>query len=992
MDDSFKETVRSRVDFPDLVAKSTALRGTANGRTPAMGFCPFHADEKTSSLAVWPDHAHCFGACGRTWDLFGWIMQRDGVEFREALRTAAGMAGLQMPDWTPEAQARAEQRQNKCDVLTAAMEYYHQRLITDRLATESAAQYALERGLTWITIRQARLGYAPADLGEFMEILDRAGVTVEQAIDAGLLRKAPTGGRIYLLFRHRLVIPSAGTTTAAGRCHFFTGRDLTGEARAKWLHLPLGDGESRPVYGSLAGSGPLVLVESPMDALTLGQLGIDAAAVLGTTLPRGSVPLIRRHSPLWIMLDDDPAGRTNAGVIASQIGPRSRIATLPGGDTNDHLQSDGPAATRDLVKQILQEAPSYVEHLAQAIGAAASADQGDAIESFFPVAARLEERDYLILRRRLIDLTGLESRTFNDLMKHYGRQHLDNGFIPTLDGRYQVVSGCICTGGDSPAPLTNFNAQIERVIKLDDGEQVRTQYLISGNTAEGRRLDLAQVPTREYADMTWIDQNWGISAVVAASQQKKVATAIKLLSQGAPSEHVFTHTGWREIEGQRCYLHGDGAIGYTGRTEIQVDLGTELEHYRLPNTPENPVESFQASLRFLEVADPMITYPIWSAIYHAPLGEIMSCRFLIWAYGPTNTRKSTLMLLALQHYGNFEVEGHQTNWSSTANVLERLAFTTKNAAILIDDFNHQPLQYYQRQMEQSAARIIQSTGNETGRMRMARDRSIQQTYRVRSMVLSTGETLPHMAPSAHSRIMPLRFNNDTVDIENLTASQREANVYAHALVGYLLWVREHWDELSQTLPQQHLELRAKMSNRRTARLNDTVCRNYLAASTALRYGQEIGAVSEEQSIYLHEMHWDILNQIAEQQDTEVKSEDPVIRYITLLLDLVEQERAWLVPITNPETAICPIGAEKIGYEDTEHYWLIADAAFGMIQILANKTRQPLTFRRREIQERMWERGILIREQNDRWTCRLTTVKGRPRLLKLKKEKILFLLE
>ena len=51
----------------------------------AFWSCPFHAEDRTPSLAVYHDHFHCF-ACGVHGNAFDWLMKRNNIEFKEALQ------------------------------------------------------------------------------------------------------------------------------------------------------------------------------------------------------------------------------------------------------------------------------------------------------------------------------------------------------------------------------------------------------------------------------------------------------------------------------------------------------------------------------------------------------------------------------------------------------------------------------------------------------------------------------------------------------------------------------------------------------------------------------------------------------------------------------------------------------------------------------------------------------------------------------------------
>lgn len=998
MDSQFKEVLRERIDFPALVAKTAKMKHSPNGRRATPAFCPFHDNTNTPAMAVYQDHAVCFGACGRSWDLFGWIQQVNNVDFPEALRMAASMAGMSLPEWTPERQQQERQRQARIDILSVATRYYQAQLITTRHAERSPFQYAMSRGWPRRLILRSGLGYAPDDLPGFMRWLDSAGISQDQAIESGLLVKSDHG-RVYLRFRERLLFPFI----RGGRTHFLTGRDLTGrEDLPKWLHLKLHqDDPARPLYGSAAGTGPLAVVESPADKLTLDLIGRDSVAALGTTLPGGAAALLAKHRPLYVMLDPDKAGLAGVYRLGDALGPRCLIVKLPGGDSNAILQQHGRENAAKTISSAMNSSITYIEYLAKLYRSANPDEQPDLLDRFLASIIKMDDRDMALMRNTLADLSGLGIRQLRELVKsHVQIRDESDGYAPSLEGFYQIISGCICQmSTNGPKPLTDFSAVIERELRLDDGNEITNEYQIVGATESGRPLPAARVPAADFADMGWIDQHWGVSAVVAAGQKNAIAAAIKLLSKGAESMTVYTHTGWRMVDGQRVFLHCDGAVGYKGHNPIQVELGKELENYRLPSAPMDPVEDFRTSLNFFQVGDPKITLPIWAAMYQAPLGELLSPRMVVWCYGPTNTFKSTLVLLAMRHYGLFQVEGDALSWNWTDNAIELAGYMLKDLPLLVDDFAHQPNHYQQKKLQQAAERIIRSTGNEAGRGRMDSKRQKHRTTTtIRSLIISTGETMPSVAPSAHSRILPIRFQPGSVNLDRLSAAQAEAQRYSYAMTGYLLWLRDTWETHARTITPFFHEIRTKARENctnQTARLSDAISRNYVAFNLAMDYGQSVGAIDQKTADDYLADHWRILLELAELQDREVKQEDPVLRFLSVLQELIQAQRVWLAPL-NVEPAYQEElyrSAQLIGYQDTKYYWLLFDVCYEHIQKHATSTGHPLTFAQREMKERLFEADVLIKERDDRWTVRLQNrfITERPRCVKLDREKINYVL-
>src|SRR5512143_4140949 len=83
--------IKSRLPVLEVVGETVALKRAG---TAYKGLCPFHA-EKTPSFIVTPDREswHCFG-CGKGGDIFTFLMEREGLDFREALARLAEKAGV----------------------------------------------------------------------------------------------------------------------------------------------------------------------------------------------------------------------------------------------------------------------------------------------------------------------------------------------------------------------------------------------------------------------------------------------------------------------------------------------------------------------------------------------------------------------------------------------------------------------------------------------------------------------------------------------------------------------------------------------------------------------------------------------------------------------------------------------------------------------------------------------------------------------------------
>lgn len=155
------------------------------------------------------------------------------------------------------------------------------------------------------------------------------------------------------------------------------------------------------------------------------------------------------------------------------------------------------------------------------------------------------------------------------------------------------------------------------------------------------------------------------------AKKDHVRAAIQMLSTEVASRTVYTHTGWREIEGNWVYLHANGALGRDGQVfGAEVELPELILGYALPGPPEPETwrHALRASLAILDLGPPQVMYPIVCAVWRS---AITACASTLHVVGQTGVFKSQLVALAAPHFGHtMNSENLPGSWSSTNNALE----------------------------------------------------------------------------------------------------------------------------------------------------------------------------------------------------------------------------------------------------------------------------------------------------------------------------------
>ncbi|MDO5554848.1 MAG: DNA primase [Planctomycetia bacterium] len=405
-----RERVRESSDIVSIVSQYVSL--TQKGRD-FVGRCPWH-DDRRPSLTVNPDRQtfKCW-VCDIGGDVFSFIMQMEGVDFRGALKILADHAGIDIvpkrsfprKNVTAHGSMSGENGPFNGDVasdageidkstlynaLAWATQKYHEVFLNDPEA-EGARAYIRNRGISEEMVRRFQIGYAPLR-SDFLiglsgnnrrrvQVLEAAGILTpgsrnvdETFFDGQTAQLAPWEiQRYYDRFRGRVLFPIRDTlnrTVALG------GRVLPDSplnSPAKYVNSPETRvfSKHKMLYGlDLARSGirksqRVIITEGYTDCVMAHQFGFpETVAVLGTALGAEHVRILKRFADRMILvLDGDAAGRKRAqevlGFFVAQ-GVDVAILTLPGNsDPCEFLLANGSEAFESLLSTEAQDVMDY---------------------------------------------------------------------------------------------------------------------------------------------------------------------------------------------------------------------------------------------------------------------------------------------------------------------------------------------------------------------------------------------------------------------------------------------------------------------------------------------------------------------------------------------------------------------------------------------------------------------------------------------------------
>ncbi len=350
--DDMVEEVRSRADIVDVVGEFVQLKKA--GREYKAN-CPFH-EERTPSFYVVPDKGFykCFG-CGKSGDVFSFVMERQGLDFVEAVKHVAARSGVEIREVN---RGRDDEDPNRplYEINAFARDWFKGRL-ADEQAGAVARAYLESRGISAEICERFGLGFAPDEWRALREAAAAHGFDEDLMLTVGLLGTSERSSEPYDRFRCRIMFP---IESLSGKVIAFGGRVLEGDTKdaPKYMNSPetpvYHKGEN--LYGlswarhAIRRQEKALVVEGYMDVVSLAAHGFEhVVAPLGTALTPEQAKLVSRYCTRVLLLFDSDAAGLKASFRAADVllaaGLHPAIVTLPPGEDPDTLvRSEGTEA------------------------------------------------------------------------------------------------------------------------------------------------------------------------------------------------------------------------------------------------------------------------------------------------------------------------------------------------------------------------------------------------------------------------------------------------------------------------------------------------------------------------------------------------------------------------------------------------------------------------------------------------------------------------
>lgn len=335
---NLKDRIKQVARLEEVVERYLPLKRGGSSAKTLVGLCPFHADRHPSLYVnVKEQYYKCF-ACGEGGDLFKFVQQMEGCDFRTALHKLAAWYGLPDTgnDYQPVKYPPVRPKQQPAPVEPVSQLYIDNLLRNHRMVLDLLEEYVPEE-----------------------EILRETYSLFEVSVASYFLPPD------YDAFCNRLVFP---IRNERGELVAFAGRyrgETGGTGIRKYVNSPTSPvyHKGELLYGLYQAQEAIrqhkfvYITEGYKDVLAMHAAGFrNTVALCGTELTEQHTVLLSRYTRYAIvMLDGDEAGQTNglksARLLSSKGFSVGRIIFEPKHDPDSLLREMGAGAFAGYIKR-----------------------------------------------------------------------------------------------------------------------------------------------------------------------------------------------------------------------------------------------------------------------------------------------------------------------------------------------------------------------------------------------------------------------------------------------------------------------------------------------------------------------------------------------------------------------------------------------------------------------------------------------------------------
>ena len=541
--------------------------------------------------------------------------------------------------------------------------------------------------------------------------------------------------------------------------------------------------------------------------------------------------------------------------------------------------------------------------------------------------------------------------------------------------------------------------------KIIDGKR---QLLISGIGINNTILPSVLLDLSTIQKNRWPSEYFGFEYYVNKKSMDEFMKIIRQLCKYSVTKNIYNHTGWIRKEDKWAYLHANGCIG---DVDIQVELNNNLDNYYLPDSTENLKEACKLSMKLCDTLENDKGIILQSLVYLSPLVDIISQvskppEMVVWLWGKTGSRKTSLARAYLSHFGDFTNKIPCT-FNDTKTSVELKANLLKDTLCLCDDFA--PKQDYRDKkiQDSNAELILRMYGDRIAKGRSSNKLDIKNMNIPRGMMLVTGEGVIS-GESSNARLLSIEVNRDSVNLELLTTIQKNTNILGESMRGYIEWLIDHLNEkhdLEDTLENilkdnfefYRDELRHEHGEYVHGRTIEAISWLKVGFTCMLQYMVDMNIIDESMQKSYEKRLDTVMNNLIDSQIELISSNSPTEEFLNTLKEAIDSNSIKLGTLNSKNQVIEDKTENMYGYKYNDYYYFYLDRIYSFVKWEQQKKGMYMSTNQKSLVKQLREEGIVKSDSRNNSPKKVIHVKDsteqngykeiRPRLLHIERDKI-----
>lgn len=523
-----------------------------------------------------------------------------------------------------------------------------------------------------------------------------------------------------------------------------------------------------------------------------------------------------------------------------------------------------------------------------------------------------------------------------------------------------------------------------------------TSFQITFNAIrKGVTLDTVTVSLNKLSQTKWIKQQWGINSRINLNiqAQQHLCDAINILCENIESVHKYKSIGW--IDNEWHYLHGGGVIGDGSLENVIVDETAQELTLLTSNISEKKACKFVLET-MLNLADQKMSWTAVSFTFLTLLTTKLRERgqkpeFVYLLVGESGSRKTSFSKVAFNFHEKY-LDNVPINLDlCTLPALEQTATQFKDCVCLFDDIPPANTKHEHSEQQRKLERLIRMYGDSIGRQKIQNASKIE--LKPSGLGVVTAESLITQSASSLARVLYIKANKKSVDLEKLTKAQKKRHHFPTAISYYLGYIAEFGDRYIDRFLKKFQETRELLiqetSHSVHGRLIDMAAWLHTSFINYIEYALYVTDKYEDVERY-ENLNFSMLLEMINQQQSLITQDNDVNLFVSILKELMVTNKVKLAEIRlNEKKKIVDVTDQTniIGFADDQYLYFFKDTCFEKVKQHYEKNEKLFPTTLKTLLEKLVEKNLLVPDTNkDKTkTIKLSINKKRVRLIRINRE-------